>query len=89
MGKEYRSKESAFSEYITVIQQSWTWDRLTEQERERCMNTMNWVRDQNILRGNFEARWDILQAVYAAFLDGVGCKPFGWREDSEDPVPQF
>lgn len=89
MGKEYRSKESAFSEYITVIKQSWTWDRLTEQERERCMNAMNWVRDQNILRGNFEARWDILQAVYSAFLDGVGYKPIGWREDSENPAPQF
>ena len=82
-----RDKESAYCEFVEMIQKSWTWHRLTESERVSCMDAFYFAENQNILKGNFNQRWMILQAIYNAFLCGIGYTPFNWRE--KEPEPSF
>jgi hypothetical protein len=82
-----RDKESTFCEFVEMIKKSWTWTRLTESERVSCMDAFCFTEEQNILKGNFDQRWRILQAVYNAFLSGIGYQPIGWRE--KEPEPSF
>ena len=70
--------------FQTVIKKSWTWDRLTEEERQRFI-------DMDIfdkIKGTDKQRIELLYTIYQAFLQGVGYKPIGWRE-SEPDVPLF
>ena len=80
-----RNKESAFDEFIIMIEKSWTWARLTDSERESCRDAFNFAKSQKILKGNFNQRWSILQAIYNAFLNGVGYPSvsgwYDWRKE--------
>lgn len=77
------NKEMAMSEFCEMIRKSWTYGRMTVEEKARCFSAIQWTHEQGILRGNFNARWAILQGVYNAFLSGIGYDGFGWREPEE------
>lgn len=62
-----------------VIKKSWTWDRLTEEEREKFINMD--VFDQ--IKGRTETRVEWLNTIYTSFLTALGYKPIGWREIEE------
>ena len=66
--------------FLKMIHNSWTWDRLTEQERLLC----EWSLCNFPLVAFREKRhmWDALQHVYETFLRAIGYKPIGWREPS-------
>lgn len=69
-----------------VIKKSWTWNRLTEEEREKFIN-MN-VFDQ--IKGRSETRVEWLNTIYTSFLTALGYKPIGWRETEEEKeMPRF
>ena len=70
--------------FQNVIKKSWTWQRLTNEERERFVD-MN-VFDR--IKGNDETRVEWLNTIYTAFLSALGYQPVGWREDTED-FPKF
>jgi len=74
------TKENAIHNFRVMIMNSWTYQRLTEDEKEQILQTIEWGRTQNIIRGNFKQRWDIMQLMYTAFLNALGYKPMGWRE---------
>ena len=76
-------KELAFCEFCDMVKKSWTFGRMTAREQADCLATLQWVHDQGMLRGTFNTRWSILQAVYHAYLSGLGYDAFGWREDGE------
>ena len=82
---ERNNKEFAFDEYIKMIEKSWTWARLTDSERESCLDSFNFVKSQNILKGTFNQRWMILHGIYHAFLNGVGYPSvsgwYDWRKE--------
>ena len=67
-----------------VIKKSWTWAKLTDEERERVIN-MN-VFDR--IKGNDKTRVEWLNTIYTAFLSALGYQPIGWREDTTD-LPKF
>ena len=67
-----------------VIKKSWTWQKLTNEERNRFIN-MN-VFDR--IKGNDETRIEWMNTIYTAFLSALGYQPDGWREDTED-FPKF
>jgi hypothetical protein len=74
-------KENALLHFIVMICKSWTFERMTDQEKENCINALIETDDYNALKGNWEARFYILHAVYNAFLSGLGYTHGGsWRE---------
>lgn len=76
-----KNKDIAYQDWINMIQQSWTWERLTEDERNVFTKQIEWNRTH--LKGNYNARWDILQDLYHMYLLGLGYKPQGWRIPKE------
>ena len=72
---------SAVEDYFqNDIKKSWTWDRLTEEERRRFID-MN-VFDR--IKGNNKTRVEWLNTIYDSFLSALGYKPIGWRETEEE-----
>ena len=80
------NKEYAYKDFVDMIQKSWTYNRLTEDEKDRCIAAFIWVKNQNLLRGNYAARHDQLNALYHAFLLGVGYTGAFWREAGETAI---
>lgn len=62
-----------------VIKKSWTWEKLTEEERQRFIN-MN-VFDR--IKGNDATRVEWLNTIYQAYLIALDYKPIDWREETE------
>ena len=79
-----RTKETAKADFIEMIGHSWTWARLTEEEKKRFSSTIY----SSKVKGTYSQRWELLNSFYRFFLEGCGYKPFGWRETDED-TPQF
>lgn len=67
-----------------VIKKSWSWERLSTEERQRFMD-MN-VFDR--IKGNDKTRIEWLNTIYQAFLSALDYKPIGWREAEKD-IPYF
>lgn len=75
---------SAVENYFqNVIKKSWTWDRLTEEERQRFVGMDIFYH----IKGNDKTRVEWLNTIYTSFLCALGYQPIGWRETEE--VPQF
>ena len=63
-------------EFYESLTQSWTWKRLTEEEKKK-FNNMN-VLDR--LKGTNNQRIDSLNLIYHAFLLGLGYDSPNWRD---------
>ena len=72
-------KEQALPRFLDMVRKSWTWARLTDTERRACTEALTDT-ERAALRGTMQARWEILHAVYFAFLAGTGYSPDNWRE---------
>lgn len=70
--------------FQNVIKKSWTWEKLTNEERQRFID-MN-VFDK--IKGNDQTRIEWLNTIYQSFLAALDFKPIGWREPEID-VPEF
>ena len=61
------NKETAIKDYLAMIKQSWTWSKLTEEEKE-CFE--NFLASQPMVehgvRGDYAQRWTVLGAIYHA-----------------------
>lgn len=75
-------KENVIEIFTDMINKSWTFNRLTDFEKQQWYKTLNDIRTGKALKGTFNQRWDILQAIYGSFLNGVGYTNFNWREDN-------
>ena len=80
-----RNKENVFSDYKDTVVNSWTYDRMTEEEKDRCFSVIIFAKNQNLLSGTYRQRWQQLNAVYNAFLLGLGYDGPTWREVEEVP----
>jgi len=74
------SKVEIREEYLQMIYNSWTWDRLSKEERDRFIKLITSDHITMILKGTRSARWDILNGLYESFLIGVGYTPVDWRD---------
>ena len=66
--------------FQNVIKKSWTWNRLTEEERRRFVDMDVFDR----ITGNNKTRVEWLITIYDSFLSALGYKPIGWRETEEE-----
>lgn len=72
---------SAVEDYFqNVIKKSWTWNRLTEEEKRRFIDMDVFDR----IKGNDKTRIEWLNTIYNAFLSALGYKSVGWRETEDD-----
>ena len=82
-----KKKEEAMQNYISMIQNSWTYARLTEKEQKQLLEVFNRLENLNRLKGSYNQRVEFLNEVYYAFLVALGYQPMGWR--GKEDVPQF
>lgn len=73
-------KERVFIDYYEMITKSWTYDRLTNEERERFKELIFRSCTQKSIKGTYAQRWETLNILYSAFLSGVGYTGGNWRE---------
>lgn len=75
-----RTKEQAKQDWLTMIKGSWTWARLTENERKTFSDLLEHPCSAVVIRGNYDQRWEACEALYHTFLEGLGYTPLDWRE---------
>jgi hypothetical protein len=66
----------ARADFLKMIFKSWTFARLTQEERESCILALV----SKIIKGTRAQRWEQLYNVYRVFLNNCGYAPEGWRE---------
>lgn len=80
-----KKESTAVNDFFNrVVKKSWTWQRLTDEEKSR-FNSMDNIFDK--IKGNDSTRIEWFNTVYEAFLVALGYEPIGWRETEE--VPKF
>lgn len=77
---ENLNKTEAAKDYIEAIKRSWTYARLTDEERARLFKAIQNCCD-TCLKGSYQQRREQLQSIYYAFLLALDYKPIGWREN--------
>lgn len=81
-----KNKENVLYDFEEMIEKSWTYGKMTETERKNWKDVLYSVRTKNALKGTYIQRWEILQAIYGAYLIGIGYDNFNWREDTESTL---
>ena len=81
-GEAMKHKLLAKKDFITIIRQSWTYARLTENERTRFFQALR----EFPLYGTYKQRYEQLNRLYMGFLLALDYKPVGWREDEVVPL---
>lgn len=76
-----KNKENVLNDFKEMIVNSWTYQKMTYEEQKRLFEEFDHVRVDNALKGNYNARWNILQAVYGSYLAGLGYNSFNWRDE--------
>ena len=77
-------KENVLNDYIVMIKNSWTYEKLTEEEKENLKDIFYSIRTENALKGTYKQRRAVLDAIYFSFLKGLNYEPIGWRENGEN-----
>lgn len=73
-----KTKENAAQDFLEMIKKSWTWERLTKEEKDQFMKawetvTIAWTGNgESAVKGTYKHRWRICNAMYHMFLAGVG-----------------
>ena len=71
-------KNRAIPDWDNMIIKSWTYTRLTADERRDFAHVI--LDNLNAIKGTYKARWKLLNELYSHYLSGLGYKPVGWRE---------
>lgn len=78
--KVTKKQKNAIDDYFrNVIKKSWTWNRLTEEERQRFINNS----DIEKISGSDKMKVEWFNSLYHAFLLGLGYYPVNWRENTD------
>lgn len=78
-----KDKNEALKDYKKMIVNSWTYERMTKEEKQRLFEMFDNVQTAEALKGSYSQRWEVLQALYNSFLLALGyC--WNWREKNEN-----
>ena len=74
-----------------MIRDSWTFKKMTEKEQENAIEVLDDAWEKRAIKGTAEARWEIANAIYYAYLIGLGYDGFRWRttEAEKEEIPLF
>ena len=84
-----RIKENAKKDFINMISNAWTVEKMTGEEWERLTNIFYNPQTEKALKGNYNQRWETLQAIFTSYLIGLGYNSFNWREDQPTTKKYF
>lgn len=76
------TKENAFAIGIATFCRSWTFDRMTHREKIRCLEAFDFANEQGTISGTFKSRMQAMNAVYNAYLMGLGYNGHTWRDNA-------
>lgn len=71
------------------IYKTWTYARLTKEEKERLKEVFFCKQTEDCIKGRFEQKWRTLGAIYHSFLMALDYNPINWREENEEEIPLF
>jgi hypothetical protein len=81
LNMDQKNKENAVNDFMQMTKESWTYARLTENERFAWEESVSWAVDHKVISGKYSQRYEILNALYYTFLLGVGYTGWKWREE--------
>lgn len=76
-----KNKDNILYDFNDMIKYSWTYERMTQTEKDNWNVVLFSTRTANAIKGTYNQRWNILQALYGAYLIGIGYDNFSWREN--------
>ncbi|MGN1326910.1 MAG: hypothetical protein ACI4VQ_02335 [Clostridia bacterium] len=79
-------KEKVKEKFWEMIKNSWTYSKLTKNEKTKFETILFSEQTENCMKGTYTQKWRILQAIYHSFLIALDYKPIGWREEEESPL---
>lgn len=62
-------KEKVFKNFKKMIEMSWTYDKMTEKERQKWIEILNSQQTIDTVKGTYQQRWKILQIMYKCYLE--------------------
>ena len=81
-----KPKENALSDFMEMTRQSWTYERMTWEEKSRCEKALRSASSLGI-QGSYSQRYGALNGVYYGFLLGIGYTGALWREPHPEEIP--
>ena len=72
------NKELAYDIFIENIMRSWTWERMSGDERDTFMDR---VIKHSQVTGSYNARYRQYLNLYSAYLFGLGYDGMNWRKN--------
>ena len=81
-----KPKEKAFPDFMEMTCNSWTYQRMTEEEKTLCEKALRSAASLDI-KGSYSQRYGALNGVYYAFLLGIGYTGALWREPHPEEIP--
>lgn len=78
-----KNKDFVFTDYLEMIKKSWTYARMTKEEREKIQEILTSGRIKEDIKGTYQQRRQALNSLYYAFLIGIGYDNTDWRGDNE------
>lgn len=76
-----KPKEQAQADFIAMTRNSWTFQRMTQEEQDTAIQALLC---SEMLKGSYKQRYSALNAVYRAFLLGIGYDGPQWRESENN-----
>ena len=67
-----QDKDYALPNYKKMIMESWSYKKMTQEEQRRIMKVFDWANEVGVLAGSYDTRWNILNGLYHAFIEGIG-----------------
>ena len=78
-----KEKQEALYLFYKSLSNSWTFKKLTNEEKEKLINIFEWVRNCGTLEEMNTTRQiqALGNATYYTFLQSIGYSDFNWRAD--------
>ena len=84
-----KQKENAVIDFIKMIEKSWTYDRMTNKERETFVNELLEQDYFGRIKGSYDIRYDVCHALYSVYLAALDYNPTNWRETEAGAYARF
>ena len=76
----------AYNDFMRTLEYSWTFQRMSNAEKLDCYEALNWAMLNGAIKGTYCARYIVLQAIYNAYLIGIGYDGPNWREPNNAEI---
>lgn len=83
-----RIKKNVIQDFQQMIYNSWTYGKMTPQEKHQWAEALDHIRTCDTLKGTYNQRWETLQAIYHTFLLALNYN-WNWRREENESEATF